>query len=209
MNEQTRAALSAIQGALMAQAATVQAATDSIQELLDGAGIPAPQPGDIRPGYCAPVGDDRSLIWPEKWVEVTGYNILYRWGWHTGNDLNLNDPYFDADAHRPVYSISDGEVYAIRKGVSGWGSVICIEHADCLSRYAHCENIGVRQGQKVEMGDYLGNIGNAGGRWPYHLHWDIARLDARMKAFPLDWPGSDRDRVIRDYLDPARFLRGK
>lgn len=165
--------------------------------------------GEGRPGYYSPVGLDRAQIWPEQWVDATGYDRYYAYGWHTGADLNLNDPKWDADRHRPVYSIAKGHVYAVRVGVSGWHTVVCVRHADCLSRYAHLENISVRQGERVAAGQYLGNIGNAGGRYPYHLHFDIARLEARMNDYPLDWPGQDRGRVQRDYLDPVKFLRGK
>lgn len=164
-----------------------------------------------RPGYNAPVGafTERGDIWPPGWVDATGHLRYYAYGWHTGADLNLNSPHWDADRHRPVVTIGEGEVYAVRTGVTGWGSVICIRHADCLSRYAHCENIQVRQGERVtEVESWLGNIGNAGGRYPYHLHFDVARPDSRMAQFPLDWPGQDKSRVERDYLDPAKFLRG-
>lgn len=168
-----------------------------------------PSPGGVRPGYCAPVANNKLKIWPGRWVDATGYARYYAYGWHTGADLNLNAPNWDADKHRPVYSVASGEVYAVRTNVRGWGTVICIIHDECLSRYAHCENIAVRQGETVEMGDYLGNIGNAGGRYPYHLHIDVARLNARMFKYPLDWPGEDKARVTRDYIDPAKFLRGE
>jgi len=180
-----------------------------IADCLDG----ALSSGNVRPGYCAPVGDDRSRIWPGDWVDATGYARYYSYGWHTGADLNLNKPGWDSDKHRPVYAIAAGEVCAVRTGVPGWATVICIRHhGECLSRYAHCENIAVRQGQMVGMGDYLGNIGNAGGRYPYHLHFDIARETARMLSHPLDWPGNAPDaleRVRRDYFNPLKHLRGE
>jgi murein DD-endopeptidase MepM/ murein hydrolase activator NlpD len=161
--------------------------------------------------YYSPVGtvDERATteIWPDGWVDVTGYNVWYfgKW-WHTGADLNLNVPSFDSDAHAPVYSIGHGTVYAVRN-YTGWGNIICIRHEHCLSRYAHLEDLQVREGMKVTPWSHIGNIGNAGGRWPYHLHMDVARLDARMKDYPGDWPGGERDRVVRDYYDPLVFLR--
>jgi murein DD-endopeptidase MepM/ murein hydrolase activator NlpD len=167
--------------------------------------------------YCAPVGTEterrESKIWPGRWVNVGRYAVWYTWGLHTGNDLNLNYPYFDADAHAPVYSIASGVVYAVRTGVSGWGTVICIRHDECLSRYAHCENIQVREGQDVTMGEHIANIGTGEGRWPYHLHFDCARLDARMARYPLDWPsgrasGRAAETIVRrDYFDPTQFLK--
>lgn len=164
--------------------------------------------------YAAPVGTiaERAsgVIWPGRWTEHTGYLKWYKYGWHTGSDLNLNSPHWDADRHRPVYAIRYGEVYAVRTNVQGWGTVICIKHHDCLSRYAHCEDILVREGDRIGDGYQIAKIGNAGGRWPYHLHFDITRLDARMARYPLDWPGTARDaksRVKRDYFDPLEFLR--
>lgn len=163
--------------------------------------------------YFSPVGTEQERIsgvfWPGDWVNSNGHLRHYKYGWHTGADLNLNSPHWDADRHRPVYAIADGEVYAVRTGVSGWGTVICIVHNDCLSRYAHCENILVEQDDHVDAGEQIARIGNAGGRWPYHLHFDIARLDARMAKYSLDWPGQDRSRVERDYLDPLEFLRSQ
>jgi murein DD-endopeptidase MepM/ murein hydrolase activator NlpD len=161
--------------------------------------------------YCAPVGTEAEResgqIWPGEWVDATGYCVWYfnKW-WHTGADLNLNSPKWDADRHSPIYSIAKGEVYAIRK-FDGWEWVVCIKHDECLSRYAHVEDIQVREGEKVEMGQFIAKIGNAGGRYPYHLHFDIARLDARMLKYPGDWPGADIIRVLKDYLDPKEFLK--
>jgi len=201
----------ALRDNLTAAEVAIKAAQDALATMVETPTITPPP--SIRRGYAAPVGNvsRRNDIWPGDWIEVTGYNTVYNYGHHTGADLNLNEPWWDADRHRPVYSIADGEIYAIRTGVSGWGTVICIRHADCLSRYAHCENISKRQGESVGLRDYLGNIGNASGRWAYHLHFDIARLDARMLDYPLDWPGrahNAKERVERDYYDPALFLRG-
>jgi murein DD-endopeptidase MepM/ murein hydrolase activator NlpD len=167
--------------------------------------------------YCAPVGTEterrEKQVWPGRWVDATGFLRWYAFGLHTGADLNLNSPRWDADAHSPVYSIASGQVYAVQTNVSGWHTVVCIRHEDCLSRYAHVENIQVREGQQVEMGQYIANIGNAGGRYPYHLHFDLAKPDARMAKYPRDWPSNRaagraaEDIVRRDYFDPGVFLR--
>lgn len=164
--------------------------------------------------YFPPVGTETeresNKIWPGEWVDANGYLRWYytgsHWAWHTGADLNLNSPYWDADAHSPVYSIADGVVYYVGN-LSGWANVICIEHEDCLSRYAHVENVQVRNGDSVHAGTHIANIGNAGGAYPYHLHFDITKLTARMKTVPGDWPRGDKSRVLRDYLDPTKFLR--
>jgi hypothetical protein len=65
----------------------------------------------LADGYDSPVGtaEERaeSKVWPAQWFDATGYDRLYRVGtssqaYHTGADLNLNEPYWDADAHSPV-----------------------------------------------------------------------------------------------------------
>ena len=163
--------------------------------------------------YFSPVGTDAervtSKIWPGEWIDANGYCRWYYTGthyaWHTGADLNLNLPSYDKDAHAPIHSIADGEVYAIRQ-YSGWDWIICIEHEGVLSRYAHVENIQVTEGQKVTAHQYIANIGNAGGNYPYHLHFDIANLDARMREVPGDWPRENKSRVLNEYLDPKLFL---
>ena len=164
--------------------------------------------------YASPVGTDAERatgeFWPGDWIDANGYARWYytgsHWAWHTGADLNLNEPAFDADAHAPLYSIGDGTVYAIRK-YPGWDWVLCIEHADCLSRYAHIENVQVNEGATVQMGTHIANIGDAGGNYPYHLHFDITRLDARMRDYPGDWPREDKERVLNQYYDPLVWLR--
>jgi murein DD-endopeptidase MepM/ murein hydrolase activator NlpD len=165
--------------------------------------------------YDSPVGtaEERATdqFWPGEWVDANGYLRWYNpgshWAWHTGADLNLNEPVFDADAHAPVYSIGNGIVYAVRR-FSGWDWIICIEYANCLARYAHGEDLQVRQGQEVSRGEFIMRIGDAGGNYPYHLHFDITNLDARMGDYPGDWPREDKARVERDYYDPLKFLRG-
>lgn len=163
--------------------------------------------------YFSPVGTDEeratSKIWPGNWIDANGYARWYYTGthyaWHTGADLNLNKPSYDLDAHAPIQSIGDGVVYAVRR-YSGWEKIICIEHADVLTRYAHVENIQVKEGQRVVAGEYIANIGNASGNYPYHLHFDITHLDARMREYPGDWPRENKARVLNEYLDPKLFL---
>lgn len=173
----------------------------------------APKVKAAQVRYCVPVGTDAERasgdVWPGAWVDATGFCVWYfdKW-WHTGADLNLNAPHFDADRSAPVYAIADGEVYAVRD-YDGWGRVLCIKHAECLSRYAHVEDVRVEEGAQVETGQQIARIGNAGGRYPYHLHFDIARVSARMARYPGDWPGADKQRVLSDYLDPLGFLKSR
>ena len=154
-------------------------------------------------------------VWCGAWVDATGYATYYtatgKGAFHTGADLNLNKPAFDADREAPVYACADGVVvYAAKDSV--WGknnALICIMHrmgngAYVWSRYAHVINLAVGLGDGVSRGQQIAQIGNAGGRYPYHLHFDISWID--LGARPGDWPGADCARLARSYVDPRRFI---
>ena len=166
--------------------------------------------------YDAPVGTmeerDSSQLWPGDWVDATGFGTYYdatgAWAYHTGADLNLNKPTWDADRDAPVYAVADGTVvYAAIN--TAWGTnnaIITIRHSDGIwSRYAHIEKLLVKAGDFVTRGQRIAEIGNAGGRYPSHLHFDVARLD--LGAKPADWPGADKARLLRDYVDPLQWIK--
>ncbi len=175
------------------------------------------QPDPIVPvadGFDAPMGTPQERaslqMWPGAWIDVnpygTGYDATGKFAYHTGADLNLPN---DADAHSPCYAPAAGVVRAAG-AYPIWGNLITIEHklADgtrVWSRLAHLEDMLVQQNQTVQRGDIIGHVGNAGGRYLYHLHFDIARLD--LGASPADWPGADLARVQRDYIDPLVFVQ--
>lgn len=173
----------------------------------------------LADGFDAPVGiaSERqgSQIWPGHWLDATGYAARYRIGtpyeaYHTGADLNLNDPYWDADAHSPVYAAAHGVVtYAGR--LPGWGNVIVVRHDPLISngqvvygRYAHVEDIRVQVGQRVVRGEQISSVGNAEGIYPYHLHWDISPTDI-LQTQPWHWPKLDLDGVMTHYVDPRQY----
>lgn len=175
----------------------------------------------LADGYDAPVGtvaerrtDD---LWPGHWFDATGFARRYRIGtpseaYHTGADLNLNEPYWDADAHSPVYAAASGTVsYANR--IAGWGNVIIIRHDPLVSnmkvmyaRYAHIENIRVKVGERVVRGQQIAKVGNAEGIFPYHLHFDLSPTSI-LATQPWHWPKLDRDNLLANYVDPLDFTR--
>lgn len=155
-------------------------------------------------------------VWPGGWIDATGFDTYYNatgaWCYHTGVDLNLNVPTFDADKDSPVYAIADGlVVYAQLNTVWGIGNAIIVikhvlpDNTILWSRYAHVENIKVMVGHIVSKGEQIAQIGNAAGRYPYHLHFDIATID--LGASPGDWPGTDNVRLLKDYLDPLLTIQ--
>ncbi|MEP7288233.1 MAG: peptidoglycan DD-metalloendopeptidase family protein [Chloroflexota bacterium] len=174
----------------------------------------------LADGFDAPIGiaTDRrsSTVWPGQWIDATGYAIRYRIGtpqeaYHTGADLNLNAPYFDADAHSPVYAAASGIVTYVGR-VMGWGNLIIVRHDPLIAdgqvvyaRYAHVESIRVALGQRVTRGEQIANVGNADGVYPYHLHFDISPTKI-LDSQPGHWPLLDLTNLLTNYADPRLFI---
>ncbi len=174
----------------------------------------------LADGYDPPIGtaDERATeqVWPGHWFDATGYATRYYQGtpqeaYHTGADLNLNRPYWDADAHSPVYAAASG-VVTFAGRLTSWGNVIIIRHDPLVSngqsmygRYAHVENIRVNVGDRVQRGQHISNVGNAEGIFPYHLHFDLSPTDI-LEREPWDWPKLSLFRIQRDYVDPRQYI---
>jgi hypothetical protein len=168
--------------------------------------------------FNAPIGttEERASakLWPGYWIDAcpfgTRYDSTGKWAIHTGSDLNLNVPHWNSDAHAPVYAPADGVIVAADL-LPAWGKIVVVEvtladGSRCWPRMAHLETILVKRGQAVKRGDMIGTVGNAEGRYPWHLHYDIGRnVDLGKK--PADWPGDDLLRVRRDYVDPLAFTK--
>ncbi len=80
-------------------------------------------------------------------------------------------------------------IRAIQSGIvvfadpyAGYGNFVVIKHANGLtSHYAHCDEIKVRTGQRINAGEIIATIGNTGHSTGPHLH-----LEIRYNGEPLD-----------------------
>ena len=91
----------------------------------------------------------------------------WRWGrTHEGVDMG-------ASTGTAVYASDGGTV--VRAGVyGGYGNCIDIQHEDgWISRYGHLSAYGVKVGDKVYQGQYIGAVGNTGRSTGPHLHFEI------------------------------------
>jgi len=96
---------------------------------------------------------------------------------HLGDDINGIGGK-DSDLGDPVYSVADGVALYTGWPSDGWGNVIILLHllpGDRLveSFYAHLDKIEIHVGQRVRRGQRIGKVGNAGGRYPAHLHFEL------------------------------------
>lgn len=76
-----------------------------------------------------------------------------------------------------VYATADGVVSVA--GMNGaYGNCIDIDHGyNYLTRYAHLSKVMVRQGQKVNRGDLIGEVGSTGKSTGSHLHYEVRHKD--------------------------------
>lgn len=127
---------------------------------------------------------------------------------HPGADLNLQGTGGDGDLGYPVVAIAEGRVVHARAH-RVWGNIVLVEHdlpiGRFWSQYAHLLWMVVREGQWVMAGEPVGAIGKGDPTRPFlaHLHWEI-----RRQPIPADaWPGTNRDFIRSNYLDPVAFVR--
>ena len=100
--------------------------------------------------------------------------ILRRRKLHTGEDLA-------ASQGTPFRAAHNGRVLW-----SGWkkayGNTIIIDDGNgTVSLYGHASKLGVRAGQPVKRGEYIGNVGSTGYSTGPHLHFEV-----RKNGVPVD-----------------------
>ena len=157
-------------------------------------------------------------IWPGHWFDATGFATHYRlygnvWAYHTGADLNLNVPAWDSDKNAPVYAVADGTVTFSGVGTGTWGWIIIIKHTHpngslFYSRSAHVNHFQfpvVSTGAKVSRGQVIAHIGDADGKFPAHLHFDISHTNI-LQQNASHWPGNNLADVHTNYSDPRQFI---
>lgn len=91
-------------------------------------------------------------------------------GFHSGHDIG------GGGASHPIYATTDGVVRKAEFMSGGIGNAIYIEHTadDYWSNYMHLASMSVSVGQTVKAGDQIGMMGNTGGDYAVHLHYELS-----------------------------------
>lgn len=89
----------------------------------------------------------------------------------------------------PFVSPADGVIVLARTGFSLEGGLIIIDHGAGLnSAFLHASKIAVSEGDTVEQGQYIGNVGATGRATGPHLHWSLKWNDARLDPLLFTGP---------------------
>ncbi|HEY9750176.1 MAG TPA: peptidoglycan DD-metalloendopeptidase family protein [Allocoleopsis sp.] len=108
----------------------------------------------------------KGYIWPAKGVLTSGYG--WRWGrMHRGIDIA-------APVGTPVVASAPGVVITAGWNDGGYGNLVEIKHPDgSITLYAHNNRILVRQGQQVDQGQQIAEMGSTGYSTGPHSHFEI------------------------------------
>ena len=85
---------------------------------------------------------------------------------HSGQDI-------EAPMGAPIVSGASGTVSFVG-WQNGYGQLVVIDHGGGLTtRYGHLSRIGVSLAQKVQRGEFIGNVGSTGRSTGPHLHYEV------------------------------------
>jgi murein DD-endopeptidase MepM/ murein hydrolase activator NlpD len=74
----------------------------------------------------------------------------------------------------PVVAAAPGVVVYARWNSGGYGNLVDIQHPDgSLTRYAHNNRLLVREGEAVEQGQQISEMGSTGRSTGPHLHFEL------------------------------------
>jgi murein DD-endopeptidase MepM/ murein hydrolase activator NlpD len=135
----------------------------------DRSGISPQLPQLTASAYLPDVQDyglSTGFIWPADGVFTSGYG--WRWGRiHAGIDIA-------APVGTPILAAASGVVEYSQWNDGGYGNMIDIRHADgTITRYAHMNELYVKEGQTVGQGQLIGAMGSTGFSTGPHLHFEI------------------------------------
>lgn len=102
-----------------------------------------------------------------------GWRLLYGApDLHDGLDL-VHPAYANSCYGDSVKAAGEG-VVVVASPSGGYGNYVVIQHANGIrTGYAHLSFIGVKVGQQINTGDFVGKIGNTGKSTGSHLHFEV------------------------------------
>ncbi len=126
--------------------------------------------------------DTYQFPWSGYLSSLYGYRVHPidgTWKMHYGIDIEA-----DGYGHYAI-AIADGKVESIRVHERG-GNILTITHPNNMqSRYLHTQNILVEEGEQIEQGQPVAEIGQTGSALSIHLHFGLSKQDQTVD--PMDY----------------------
>ncbi len=114
-------------------------------------------------GYCWPVDTGYRQYVSSFWGDGRG---------HKGYDIA-------ASKGTPILSVYDGRVESVNASGEAYGLHFVINHGNGIKTlYAHCSQLYVSVGDRVERGEVVGLVGATGRVTGTHLHFEVYRNGA-------------------------------
>lgn len=134
---------------------------------------------DARAKVTDAQGWRQEFVWPVK-GRISGRfgrQRIYRGepgSYHSGLDIAPGNG-------APFVAPADGVVVLARTGFSLEGGIVIVDHGAGLnSAFIHLSRLAVAEGDHVEQGQLLGNVGASGRATGPHLHWSLMWRDKRL-----------------------------
>lgn len=112
-----------------------------------------------------------------------------------------------------VYAVEAGVVVASLEAAGSWGNIVMLRHdgpdGSMWSQYAHLQRRDVLLGAVVAKGQQIATVGDAGGQFAPHLHFELRKVEIPATA----WPGAggaplalQHARARTQYVNPIGLL---
>ena len=117
-------------------------------------------------GFCSPLG--------ENWRGMVTSEFGYRKDPFTGQTKGHSGLDLGAGKGTAIRAALPGTVYVVRYSNSGYGYHVMVDHdGGFVTLYAHCSKILVTEGQTVDAGTVIAEVGSTGRSTGNHLHFEI------------------------------------
>jgi hypothetical protein len=140
----------------------------------------------------------------ENWYSAQGFGKKTSYGFNEGEDINLKTG-GDTDLGQPLLAICAGEVTSVHEhtGQNTFGKHIHIAHDGPWGRvwchYAHCDEVLVKSGDKVQEGQVVAKVGKTGTQYA-HCHWAIKKEPTGIDGI------AKTEEDLKKWLPPIGFV---
>ncbi|QXD15897.1 peptidoglycan DD-metalloendopeptidase family protein [Rhodocaloribacter litoris] len=117
--------------------------------------------------------------------------------YHGGIDFYTNG--------KTVVAAAAGKVFDKKDNIDGWGNAVILYHESLgfYTLYAHLEDpVPLEKDSTVNMGEYIGRMGNTGTGTGVHLHFSVMEAGGWPLGYLVDVPDGNSLRDPRIYIYP-------